>query len=485
MHTEKKSLNGEGWLSDLHFLRFPHGLKKPKPMFFNPLLLTLLMLLTPACPATWHLPFAESGGEKPSLAPILDKALPGVVNISTTSRVRVEQNPLFNDPFFRRFFDIPIVPQEQEQQSLGSGVIVDGSNGYIITNSHVIEHAEKITVTLRDQRRFEAKLVGSDPGSDIAVIKIIAGDLSALPFGDSDKLRVGDFVIAVGNPFGLGQTVTSGIVSALGRTGLGIQGYENFIQTDASINLGNSGGALIDLDGRLIGVNTAIVGPSGGNVGIGFAIPGSMAHYVMDQLVRYGEVKRGQLGVNVQDLTPELAKALHLDRTGGAVITQVLKGSAAEKAGLRESDVIIEAGGKAVTNAGELRNAIGMVRVGTEIEFKILRDGKPLSFPVTIAEPKHEKVNASKISERLAGADLGTIEADHPLGGRVEGIEVIQVEAGSRAWLAGLRQRDIIVSVNQEPVKNIDELRAAISRSSEALLLSVRRGDDSFFIVIQ
>lgn len=450
------------------------------------LLFGLLWLVIPSCQSAGHLlESTPTEGGKPSLAPILEKVLPGVVNISTTSRVRMEQNPLFNDPFFRHFFDIPEMPKEQERQSLGSGVIVDEDKGYIMTNYHVIEHADQITVTLRDRRRLEAKVVGSDPPSDLAVIQIKANHLTAIPFGNSDGLRVGDFVIAIGNPFGLAQTVTSGIVSALGRSGLGIEGYENFIQTDASINPGNSGGPLVDLDGRLVGINTAIVGPSGGNVGIGFAIPSNMVRHVMDQLLEYGSVKRGQLGVGVQDLTPELAKAMHLEATEGAVISQVMKGSAAEQAGLKVGDVVVSVDGKAVTGAADLRNTIGLLRVGTEVRLGIVRDGKPMSVTATVAKPKQEEVKAGKIAERLSGAELGTIGSGHPLFGEVEGVEVLRVEKGSPAWFAGLREGDIIVSVNREPVRNLEELRAAVKASKSELLLNVRRGDSALFIVIQ
>ena len=451
-------------------------------------LFILLWIFIASCHSAGYIATAAGNGEKPSLAPILEKVLPAVANISTTSKVRVEQNPLFNDPFFRHFFDIPEMrqmPQEQERQSLGSAVVVDADKGYLITNFHVVEHADQITVNLRDRRRFEAKVVGTDQASDLALIQIKANHLTAIPFGDSDSLRVGDYVIAIGNPFGLGQTVTSGIVSALGRTGLGIEGYENFIQTDASINPGNSGGPLVDLDGHLIGINTAIVGPSGGNVGIGFAIPSSMVRNVMEQLVEYGEVKRGQLGVSVQDLTPELAKALHLENTGGAVVTQVLKGSAAEKAGLHDSDVVVAVDGKPVIGAGDLRTTIGMLRIGTEVKLSIMRDGKPMTISAVIAKAKQEELKASDISNRLAGAKLGSIAPSHPLAGRVEGVEVIQVERGSSAAFAGLQEGDIIVSVNREPVRNLEELRAAIKESKGELLLNVRRGDSALFIVIQ
>ncbi len=462
--------------------RYPGKLK-------NLWLFGLLWLMVSSCQSASNtIPIVPSSGNKPSLAPVMEQVLPTVANISTTSKVHIEQNPLFNDPFFRRFFDIPEMqkmPREQERQSLGSGVVVDAKKGYLVTNYHVVEHADQIVVSLRDRRRLKAKVVGSDQPSDLALIQIKADNLTAIPFADSDSLRVGDYVIAVGSPFGLSQTVTSGIVSALGRSGLGIEGYENFIQTDASINPGNSGGPLVDLDGHLVGINTAIVGASGGNVGIGFAIPSTIVRQVIEQIEEYGEVKRGQLGVGVQDLTPELAKALHLENAGGAVITQVMKGSAAGKAGLHVSDVVTAVDGKPVLGAGDLRIVIGMMRLGTEVKLSVLRDGKPITVSAVIGKAVKEEAKASEISDRLAGAKLGSIEPDHPLAGQVEGVEVLHVEAGSPAAFAGLEKGDIIVSVNREPVRNLEEFRAAAKASKGEFLLNVRRGDSALFLVIQ
>jgi Do/DeqQ family serine protease len=447
------------------------------------LLLLGLWLAAAASFAAGHLPASADG--RFSLAPMLDQVVPGVANISTTTKVNIQQNPLFNDPFFRRFFDIPDQPRQQERQSLGSGVVVDAGEGFVVTNNHVIEHADQITVTLQDGRRFDAKLVGTDPEMDVAVVRIKADNLKAIPFGDSDALRVGDFVVAIGSPFGLSQTVTSGIVSALGRTGLGIEGYEDFIQTDASINPGNSGGALVDLDGRLVGINTAIVGPAGGNVGIGFAIPSNQVRAVVEQIVKYGEVQRGQLGVAVQDLTPDLARALRLERSGGALIAQVQPGSAAAKAGLHAGDVVTAVDGKPVTGAAMLRNTIGLLRIGAEIRLDIIRDGKPQTVTAQLARPVREKVSAAQLNERLRGAQLGAIESGHPLHGRVEGIEVLSVERGGSASLAGLREGDIITSVNRRPVRNMEEFREVVQAARGVLLLNIRRGDSALFIAVE
>jgi Do/DeqQ family serine protease len=325
-----------------------------------------------------------SGGVVPSLAPMLTNITPGVVNIAVKGRVR-EQNPLLQDPFFRRFFNIPQGQQSYEEtQATGSGVIVDAAQGYVLTNAHVVENETSITVTTKDNRKFPAKLIGRDAGTDVAVLKIDGGKLTAVPLGDSDKLQVGDFVVAIGNPFGLGQTVTSGIVSALGRSGLGIEGYEDFIQTDASINPGNSGGALVDLHGNLVGINTAILAPGGGNIGIGFAVPISMAHRVMDQLIRYGEVKRGRIGIAIQDLTPDLAQAMNTKRMNGAVIAKVEPGSAADHAGLKTGDLVVAADGVPVHSGTQLRNAIGLARIGDQVNLTVDRGGTERALGVRI-----------------------------------------------------------------------------------------------------
>ena len=333
-------------------------------------------------------PTGGPGAPIPTLAPLVKNVAPSVVNIAVKGKIAQEQNPLLNDPFFRKFFNIP-----SEISAAGSGVIVDGREGLIVTNNHVVRQADEISVTLSDGRRLQATLVGTDPDTDVAIIKVPAADLVALPLGDSDKLAVGDYVIAIGNAFGIGQTVTHGIVSALSRSGLGIEGYEDFIQTDAPINPGNSGGALVSLRGELIGINTAIVGPSGGNVGIGFAIPTNMVRDVIDQLLRYGEVRRGQLGVTLQDLSPDLIQTMSLPaHQSGVVVASVQAGSAAERAGLKATDVVTAIGKTPVRGASDFRNKIGMLRVGDVAELTVLRAGRSMIIDVTLAKPVKRQI---------------------------------------------------------------------------------------------
>jgi Do/DeqQ family serine protease len=345
-----------------------------------------------------------------TLAPVIARVTGSVVNIATSSLVQVPTNPLFEDPFFRRFFNLPNQPREREVMSAGSGVIVDAANGYVLTNHHVIDKADQIRVTLKDGREFDAKLVGNDPDTDLAVLKIDASGLVALPFGDSDDLEVGDLVIAIGNPFGIGQTVTSGIISALGRRGLGIEGYEDFIQTDASINPGNSGGALVDSKGELIGINTAIIGPAGGNVGIGFAVPSNIARSIMQQLIEHGRVRRGRLGIVIQDVTPDLAKALGLAGTAGALISQVEPGSPAAQAGLKPGDVIIEVNGHEVEDSGDLRNQVGLASIGSKLDLTFYRNGQKRTTSVGVVEVKQGALSNEGGPSRLAAAPLALIE---------------------------------------------------------------------------
>ncbi|MGD8525317.1 MAG: DegQ family serine endoprotease [Thioalkalispiraceae bacterium] len=431
------------------------------------------------------LPFFDSEGNRlPSLAPMLDEVTPAVVNIATQGRVQVQQNPLLNDPFFRRFFDVPEQPRHRKTQSLGSGVVVDAKNGYIITNNHVIDKADEISVTLRSGEILKARLIGTDPDTDVAVIQVESDKLTEVPLGNSDRLRVGDFAIAIGNPFGLGQTVTSGIVSALGRSGLGIEGYEDFIQTDASINPGNSGGALVNLRGELIGINTAIFSRSGGNIGIGFAIPINMVKDVMQQLVKHGEVRRGRLGAQAQDLTPQLAKAFNLKYRRGAIITQVVKGSAADKAGLKAGDIVTQINGKRVKDADTLRNAVGLLRVGEQVKLEILREGSKRTLSASVEEPKLTQQGGDKLHAHLQGAQLADIVEGSALFGQVEGIVVSGVAASSPAWRAGLRKGDVIVSANRKAVHNLVEFKQAI-QGNDSLLLNVRRGKGALFLYLQ
>ena len=447
--------------------------------------LQLLTLLPLTQAAQAGLPLVDSQGKSlPTLAPMLEKALPAVVNIATTATVKARVNPLLDDPFFRRFFDIPEQPREQKTSSLGSGVIVDADKGFIITNNHVIDKADEITVVLSDGRQFKAKLIGTDPETDVAIIQIKADNLSALPMSDSDKLRVGDFAVAIGNPFGLSQTVTSGIVSQLGRSGLGIMGYEDLIQTDASINPGNSGGALVNLRGELIGINTAIFSQSGGNIGIGFAIPINMARGVMQQLIKHGEVKRGRLGAQAQDLTPDLAQAFNLKNGhGGAVITQVSPDSAADKAGLKAGDIVVELNGKPVQDASDVRNVIGLLRIGQRVELKILRDNKIKNLVAVVSEPITAKKKGQALHKRLKGAQFGNIQEGSRLHGRIEGVLVLNVEKGSPAARAGIRKGDVITSANRKKIKNLDDLKAAI-KGSKKLLLNIQRGNAALFLYL-
>jgi Do/DeqQ family serine protease len=421
-------------------------------------------------------PLVEGG--IPTLAPLLEQVTPAVVNIAVLSRSPEDDNPMLQDPFFRRFYGLP--ERSQPQISAGSGVIVNARLGHVLTNQHVIKDAQQIVVTLKDGRQLEAKLLGSDAATDIALLEVEPDNLNAIRFADSDQLRVGDYVLAIGNPFGLGQTVTSGIVSALGRTGLNMEGYEDFIQTDASINPGNSGGALVNLKGELVGVNTAIIGPSGGNVGIGFAVPSNMARAVTAHLAKYGEVRRGRIGLTTQDPTPEIAKALGLTPNQGALVVEIAPDSPAARAGLKRGDVVISLNGRAVRSSADLRNQIGLAAVGDTEEFKVLRNGKELVLKAKVDNPKTARARDFEPVPELIGASVGTLES----GGKPEAVAVIEVVEGSPAHTHGLRAGDVIVAVNRKKVRSSAELIAALKVPGR-VVLSVVRGDYVFGLVLR
>jgi len=442
------------------------------------------------------IPVAAEASPRPSLAPLLKRVTPAVVNISVTATSQSADNPLVLDPFLRRFFDLPAQPSRPlQKQAVGSGVIVDAAKGYVLTNHHVVENAQEISVTLTDGRTAKADLVGSDQGTDVALLKVNAKDLTAIELANSDQLQVGDYVVAIGDPFGLGQTVTSGIVSALGRSGLDVEGYEDFIQTDASINPGNSGGALVDLDGKLVGINTAILAPSGGNVGIGFAVPANMANQAMRQLIDYGEVRRGRLGVAVQSLTPDLAEALSLDAKEGVVVNGVERGSPAERAGIKKGDVIVAFRGEPIKSAQDLRNRIGLAAVGTEAPLTVLRDGKRRDLTASIDTLPSVKGSVSKaavagttsppaVIDALQVADFRDVprDADH---GDAKGAMVTRLEPGSAADRAGLHPGDIVTAVNRTSVGSAAELTKVLRQEQGRIALNVQRGDAQTYLLVR
>ena len=448
--------------------------------------------LLSSLPAFAHMPPpAVAGQTVPSLAPMIKRVTPAVVNVSTRGHVEMQQqNPFMNDPFFQQFFGgqgFNNAPVQRQFQSLGSGVIVDAAKGYILTNNHVVENADKITVTLNDGRNFTAKVVGKDPETDVAVLQIKADDLTAVALGNSDALQVGDFVVAIGNPFGLKHTVTAGIVSALGRAGIEDGKFENFIQTDASINPGNSGGALVDLDGNLVGINTAILSRGGGNIDIGFAIPVNMAHTVMDQIVKYGKVERGVLGVTIQNLTPEIAKGLGISAASGVVVTQVQPGSGADKAGIKAGDVILKVDGQPVTSNSALSSAIGVMRLGSQVDVQLARNGRIINVTATIgkaggSESEEGGSNGGGAESKAHGLHVADIGKDSSLYGKVQGVVITGVDPNSDAALAGLQEGDVIVSVNRKPVKNVAEFREAAAAGKGTLFMAVRRDDQLFYV---
>ncbi|GAA0860204.1 Do family serine endopeptidase DegQ [Aliiglaciecola litoralis] len=423
--------------------------------------------------------FSTDKDEVPSLAPMLEEATPAIVSIAVegtqVSRQRVPE-------MFRHFFGAPNEQvQERPFRGLGSGVIIDAKKGYVVTNNHVVDNADEITVKLTDGRELKAKKLGADEQSDIALLQIDSDNLKAVPLANSDKLRVGDFVVAIGNPFGLSQTVTSGIVSALGRSGLNIGGYEDFIQTDAAINRGNSGGALVNLRGELVGINTAIFGPNGGNVGIGFAIPSNMMKSLVDQIIEYGEVRRGLLGILGQDVDAGLAEAMNLDVNKGAFVSEVSPDSAAEKGGIESGDIITHINGNAVSSFQELRAKIGSMGAGSEVELTILRKGKSSKIEVVLGDATGQVVAAREIHPALEGATLtnGKTERGN------DGVEIAELESRSPAARIGLQEGDVIVGVNRTRVNNVAELSRQMEDAQGVIALNIQRGKSSVYLVIR
>lgn len=427
-------------------------------------------------PTAAALPASVGGQALPSLAPMLQRVTPAVVSVHTKQTVRI-RNPFANDPFFRRMF--PDIPQERINESLGSGVIIDAKNGYVLTNHHVIEGADEVSVTLADGRTVKAEFLGSDPDTDVAVMRIPANNLSAIALADSDALKVGDFVVAVGNPFGIGQTVTSGIVSAVGRSGLRGLGYQNFIQTDASINPGNSGGALVNLNGELIGINTASFNPQGsmaGNIGLGFAIPANLARNIKDQLIaNNGVVRRGTLGLEAQDVTPQLAAALKLDEPRGALVSRVFGGSAAAAAGLKPGDVILSANGQRIDNRDALRNFEGLQAIGSKIALEVRRDGQSLQLNASLRE-QPKAIAGSELDPRLSGATFAEMPERLRQAG-YSGVLVESVARGSRAEANQLRKDDIVVAATSGEFDDLPGFRAGFTRTPAQLVLRIVRGN--------
>ncbi len=453
---------------------------KKKSFLLSVLAVSLGLTFASAPMATAALPMAVQGQPLPSLAPMLEKVLPAVVGVQVSGT----QPPSTDVPPEFKFFFGQQDPEPnqgaQPFEGLGSGVIIDAAKGYVLTNNHVVNNADKITVQLNDGREYKAKLIGKDDQSDIAVIQLIdAKNLTQIAMADSDALQVGDFAIAVGNPFGLGQTVTSGIVSALGRSGLNLEGLENFIQTDASINRGNSGGALLNLKGELIGINTAIISSQGGSVGIGFAIPVNMAQNLSHELIEFGEVKRGLLGIRGSEMTPELAQAFKLDSQRGAFVNEVLPDSAAAKAGIKSGDVLITLQGKTLSSFAELRAKVGTAGPGVVMQIGLLREGKPMTVNVTLAQSPAVEVSIEKINPALQGVTLSDVDAK-----TAKGVKVDDVKKGTPAEQVGLEKDDVIIGVNREPIDNLAAFRKILETKPDLIALSiVRKGQNMYLLM--
>ncbi|EOV8147080.1 serine endoprotease DegQ [Cronobacter dublinensis] len=454
---------------------------KKQTLLLSALALSLGLSLPVTAPVFAALPSQVPGQPAvPSLAPMLEKVLPAVVSVQVQGTAVQEQRV---PEELKKYFG-ESMPEQQAQpfEGLGSGVIIDAAKGYVLTNNHVINHAEKISVQLNDGREFEAKLIGGDDQSDIALIQLQnASNLTQIQVADSDKLRVGDFVVAVGNPFGLGQTATSGIVSALGRSGLNLEGFENFIQTDASINRGNSGGALLNLNGELIGINTAILAPGGGSVGIGFAIPANMAQTLAKQLMQSGEVKRGLLGIKGTEMSADIAKAFNLNTQRGAFVSEVLPNSGSARAGIKAGDVIVSLNGRALNSFAELRSRIATTEPGTKVKLGLLHDGKAQEVEVTLDKSTSSSASADIIAPALQGATL----SDGQLKDGTKGITIDNVEKGSAAAQAGLHKDDVIVGVNRERVSTIAEMRKLLASKPAIVALHIVRGNDSLYLLLR
>ena len=447
-------------------------------MKFNTRLLSTGLLLLISATGSAALPTSVDAEPVVSLAPLVDRVSPAVVNIRVNQTI-TRRSPYGDDPF-RRFFGLPDMPQgSREIASAGSGVIVDAERGFILTNHHVVENADEIQITLIDGEILDAEVVGSDAATDIALLKVEAENLTEMPIGDSDVVRVGDFVLAIGNPFGLGHTVTSGIVSALGRAGFNQNGYEDFIQTDASINPGNSGGALVNMNGELVGINSMIVSRTGGNVGIGFAVPTEIASSIMRQILDFGEVRRGLLGVTIQAIDAEAAEALNAAVDRGALITESVPGSAAEDSGLKVDDIIIGVNDKKITDASELRNAIGLMGSGEDVDIEYIRNGKTRTTVAKLGQQQAARSAGAEIHPGLTGAQFASSSTTN-----TGGIEVTSVEPDSPAAQRGLRTGDVITAVNRRSVRNLQQL-SELASANRILFLLVQRGDRSLMLQIR
>ncbi|CNE61371.1 serine endoprotease DegP [Yersinia bercovieri] len=479
---------------------------KKTTLVLSALALSIGLVMGPVSSAISAETAPSSSQQLPSLAPMLEKVMPSVVSINVEGSTQVSNAAAGGiPPQFQQFFgdDSPFcqdgspfqgspmcqggqggkgaVPSKQEFRALGSGVIIDAAKGYVVTNNHVVDNATKINVKLSDGRSYEAKVIGKDPRTDIALLQLKDfKNLTAIKMADSDQLRVGDYTVAIGNPYGLGETVTSGIVSALGRSGLNVENYENFIQTDAAINRGNSGGALINLSGELIGINTAILAPDGGNIGIGFAIPSNMVKNLTSQMVEFGQVKRGELGIMGTELNSELAKAMNVDTQKGAFISQVVPKSAAAKAGIKAGDVIVSMNGKPINSFAGFRAEIGTLPVGSKMTLGLLRDGKPVNVEVTLEQSSQAQVDSGNIYTGIEGAELSNSDVNGK-----KGVKVDNVKAGSAAARIGLKKGDIIIGINQQPVQNLGELRKILDTKPSVLALNIQRGDTSLYLLMQ